>query len=166
MIVVTIGTTEQPFDRLITAAAQLETDEPLVVQYGSSAITSGAGRWVDFLGFDEIAELMREARVVVCHAGVGSIMLARQCGHKPIVVPRRLNRHEAVDDHQLPLAQRLAGSGLVTLIEDEQLLADAIAAAGPGSLVAADQALPGVARLVAELGTALDRAGVVRASAV
>jgi UDP-N-acetylglucosamine transferase subunit ALG13 len=166
MIVVTIGTNEQPFDRLIAAAAQLQTDEPLVVQYGSSAVTSGPGRWVDFLGFDELAELMREARAVVCHAGVGSIMLARQCGHKPIVMPRRLDRDEAVDDHQLPLARRLAGSGLVTLVEDERLLAEAIAAAGTGGPVAAEQTLPGVTRLVAELRTGLDRAGVARAGAV
>jgi UDP-N-acetylglucosamine transferase subunit ALG13 len=166
MIVVTIGTNEQPFDRLIAAAAQLRTDEPLVVQYGSSAITSGPGRWVDFFGFDELAELMRQARAVVCHAGVGSIMLARQCGRKPIVMPRRLDRDEAVDDHQVPLARRLAGSGLVTLVEDEQLLAEAIAAAGAGGPVAAHQTLPGVAKLVAELRTGLDRAGVARAGAV
>jgi UDP-N-acetylglucosamine transferase subunit ALG13 len=165
MIVVTIGTNEQPFDRLIAAVAQLQTDE-LLVQYGASAITSGPGRWVDFLGFDELAELMREARAVVCHAGVGSIMLARQCGHKPIVMPRRLDRDEAVDDHQLPLARRLAGSGLVTLVEDEQLLAEAIAAAGTDGPVAAEQTLPGVTQLVAELRTGLDRAGVARAGAV
>jgi UDP-N-acetylglucosamine--N-acetylmuramyl-(pentapeptide) pyrophosphoryl-undecaprenol N-acetylglucosamine transferase len=165
MIIVTIGTNEQPFDRLIAAAAQLPAGEPLVVQYGSSAITSGPGRWVDFLGFDELAELMRQARAVVCHAGVGSIMLARQCGRKPIVVPRRQDRHEAVDEHQLPLARRLAGSGLVTLVEDERLLAEAIAAAGTGGLVAAEQTLPGVGGLVAELRTGLDRAGVARTGA-
>jgi UDP-N-acetylglucosamine transferase subunit ALG13 len=166
MIAVTIGTNEQPFDRLIAAVAQLQTDEPLVVQYGSSSVTSGPGRWVDFVGFDELAELMREARAVVCHAGVGSIMLARQCGHKPIVMPRRLDRDEAVDDHQLPLARRLAGSGLVTLVEDEQLLGEAIAAVGTGGPVTAEQTLPGVTQLVAELRTGLDRAGVARASAV
>jgi UDP-N-acetylglucosamine--N-acetylmuramyl-(pentapeptide) pyrophosphoryl-undecaprenol N-acetylglucosamine transferase len=165
VIVVTIGTNEQPFDRLIAAAAALQTDEPLVVQYGSSAITSGPGRWVDFVGFDELAELMRQARVVVCHAGVGSIMLARQSGRRPVVMPRRLDRGEAVDDHQVPLARRLAGSGLVTLVEDERLLAEAIAAAGSAVAVAAEQTLPGVSRLVSELRTGLDRAGVARASA-
>jgi UDP-N-acetylglucosamine transferase subunit ALG13 len=166
MIVVTIGTNEQPFDRLIAAAAALRTDEALVVQYGASAITSGPGRWVDFLGFDELADLMREARAVVCHAGVGSIMLARQCGKRPIVMPRRLDRDEAVDDHQLPLARRLAASGLVTLVEDDALLAGAIAAAGAEGQVTTEQTLPGVGRLVSELRAGLDRAGVAHASAV
>jgi UDP-N-acetylglucosamine transferase subunit ALG13 len=166
MIVITIGTNEQPFDRLVAAAAALETDEPLVVQYGSSAVTSGPGRWVDFLGFDELADLMREARVVVCHAGVGSIMLARQYGRRPVVVPRRLDRGEAVDDHQVPLARRLAGSALVTLVEDERLLAEAIAGAESGDVVApAGQALPGVGALVDALRSGLDRAGVARAGA-
>jgi UDP-N-acetylglucosamine transferase subunit ALG13 len=165
MIVVTIGTNEQPFDRLVAAAAQLRTDEPLVVQYGSSSVTSGPGRWVDFLGFDELAALMGEARVVVCHAGVGSIMLARQRGRRPVVVPRRLDRDEAVDDHQVPLARRLAGSGLVTLVEDVEDLAAAIADADDPGPPAAGQALPGVGSLVADLRTRLDRAGVQRTSA-
>ena len=61
---------------------------------------------------------MEQARVVVCHAGVGSIMLARRCGKRPIVVPRRLHLGEAVDDHQLPIARRLHANGVVTLLED------------------------------------------------
>jgi UDP-N-acetylglucosamine transferase subunit ALG13 len=165
MIVVTIGTNEQPFDRLVAAAAALVTDEPLFVQYGSSSVTSGPGIWRDFLGFDELSELMCEARVVVCHAGVGSIMLARQCGRRPIVVPRRLDRGEAVDDHQVPLARRLAGSGLLTLVEDERFLPEAIAADQTGALAATTHTLPGVAALVSELRAGLDRAGVPRASA-
>ncbi|MCW3001758.1 MAG: glycosyltransferase [Conexibacter sp.] len=165
MVLFTIGTNEQPFDRLVAAAAALVTDEPLVVQYGSSSITTGPGTWRDFMGFDELAEQMRQARAVVCHAGVGSIMLARQCGRRPIVVPRRLDQGEAVDDHQVPLARRLAESGLVTLVEDERLLPAAIAAHDTGDPLAAGHALPGVAALVSELRGGLDRAGVARAGA-
>jgi UDP-N-acetylglucosamine transferase subunit ALG13 len=134
MIVVTIGTNEQPFDRLIRAARALETDE-LLVQYGSSREPHGRGEWVEFLSFDELAEKAREARAVVCHAGVGSIMLARRCGHRPIVMPRRHHLGEAVDDHQVFLAKRLAKSGIVTLVEDEAQLAAALAA--PSAVAAA-----------------------------
>jgi UDP-N-acetylglucosamine transferase subunit ALG13 len=166
MIVVTIGTNEQPFDRLIAAVAALQVDEELVVQYGSARITSGPGRWIDFLGFDELADLMRRARVVVCHAGVGSIMLARACGQRPVVVPRRFDRDEAVDDHQVPLARRLAGSGLVTLVEDERELARAVAPATGDDPRAAAQALPGVTDLVGALRERLERAGVTTAGAI
>jgi UDP-N-acetylglucosamine transferase subunit ALG13 len=133
MILVTVGTNEQPFDRLVRAAAALGGDEPLLVQYGASGEPHGRGDWVDFVGFDELADHMRAARVVVCHAGVGSIMLARRCGRRPIVLPRRLDLREAVDDHQLPLARRLDASGLVRLVEDERDLAAAVAQNGDAS---------------------------------
>ena len=126
MILVTTGTNEQPFDRLVKAAADLRCSERLVVQYGSSTVAHGAGEWVDFVGFDELEGLMREARAVVGHAGVGSIMLARGCGHVPIVMARRHHLGEAVDDHQLPLARRLDTAGLVTLVEDSGELAAAV----------------------------------------
>ncbi|MFP5361332.1 MAG: glycosyltransferase [Thermoleophilia bacterium] len=128
MILVTTGTNEQPFDRLVRAAAGLDVAEPLLVQHGASRVPHGAGEWVDFLPFEELAACAGRARVIVCHAGVGSIMLARRCGHRPIVVPRRHQLGEAVDDHQLALAQRLSSSGVVTLVEDVDELADAILA--------------------------------------
>jgi len=159
MIVVTIGTNEQPFDRLVRAVSELETSEPLFVQYGSSTITSGPGDWRDYLGFDELASRMRDARVVICHAGVGSIMLARQCKRRPIVMPRRVDRLEAVDDHQLLLAQRLHASGLVTLVEDEGDLAEAIATVNGDATAFGEGALPGAAALAASVGSFLDRLG-------
>src|SRR4029450_5216070 len=134
MILVTIGTNEQPFDRLVRAAARLDGFERLVVQHGSSQVPHGRGEWVGFVSFEALTAYMREARVVVCHAGVGSIMLARRCGKRPIVVPRRLHLSEAVDDHQLPLARRLGEGGVVTLVEDADLLAEAIRTVGANAL--------------------------------
>jgi UDP-N-acetylglucosamine transferase subunit ALG13 len=43
MIVVTVGTHEQPFDRLVQAAAPLADHEPLLVQHGTSGVPVGAG---------------------------------------------------------------------------------------------------------------------------
>jgi UDP-N-acetylglucosamine transferase subunit ALG13 len=129
MILVTVGTNEQPFDRLVRAIEPLDLDEPLVVQYGSCRAAGGRGRWVDFLSFEELAQLMGQARLVVAHAGVGSIMLARRCGHRPLVVPRRLHLGEAVDDHQLPIARRLHSAGSVELVEDTAVLPELLGAA-------------------------------------
>lgn len=128
MILVTVGTNEQPFDRLVDAAAGLDVAEPVVVQHGSAA-TRGTDDWFDFLSFERMVELMEEARAVVCHAGVGSIMLACRHGKRPLVVPRRLHLGEAVDDHQLALARRLDGIGVVRLVEDESTLGRAVAGA-------------------------------------
>jgi UDP-N-acetylglucosamine transferase subunit ALG13 len=163
MILVTIGTNEQPFDRLIRAARELEGDEPLLVQYGSSREPHGRGEWVDFLSFDELAARARGARVVVCHAGVGSIMLARRCGHRPVVMPRRHHLGEAVDDHQLFLARRLARSGLVTLVEDEKDLAAAVAAPAVAA-AAGSGALDGAGTLSADVRAFLSSVGAARAA--
>lgn len=118
MIVVTVGTNEAPFDRLLQAVDRLRVDEDLLVQHGASQVRPAAARCVEFLPFDEMAERFREARVVVCHAGVGSILLALSCGRRPVVVPRLHQFGEAVDDHQVPLARRLASQNLVRLVDD------------------------------------------------
>ena len=154
MILVTTGTNEQPFDRLVRAAAALAEREPAFVQYGSSREPHGSGEWVDFLSFDALAERMREARVVVCHAGVGSIMLARKCGHQPVVVPRRAKLGEAVDDHQLEMGRRLHEAGIVTLVEDEHELLAAVGTQDRGGRASTGQ-LEGAAALAAELRTYL-----------
>lgn len=165
MILVTIGTNEQPFDRLVRAAANLDVDEPMLVQHGSSQVPHGPGEWVDFLPFDELAARASEARVVVCHAGVGSIMLARRYGHRPVVVPRRRHLGEAVDDHQVVLARRLSSAGLVTLVEDADALAEAVQSApGFGSLTAAPM-LSGADALGADVRSVLADLGVARFSA-
>lgn len=127
MIFFTLGTNEQPFERLAGYAARLGGGEELVVQYGSARGEHGRGRWVDFLDWEEMVELMTAARAVVAHAGTGSIMLAQRCGKRPIVVPRRGDLGEAVDDHQDPLARRLAEEGMVLLADDEEALVAALA---------------------------------------
>jgi UDP-N-acetylglucosamine transferase subunit ALG13 len=166
VIVATLGTNEQPFDRLVRAIAQLEPGEPMLVQYGSSQEPHGYGEWIDFLSFDELAEHMRAARVVICHAGVGSIMLARRCGKRPIVVPRRLHLGEAVDDHQLPVARRLEAAGFVTLVEDERDLPAAVREADGRAGSTAAVELPGAAALAVDLQTHLDAFGARRRATV
>lgn len=131
MIFVTVGTNEAPFDRFLEAVAGLSTDEELVVQHGSSAIRpANAARTVDFLPFDDLVGEMTAARVVVTHAGIGSIMTALSCGKRPVVAARLVAYREAVDDHQLPVARRLEAAGLVTVVEDLAQLDAAVADAG------------------------------------
>jgi len=131
VILVTVGTNEAPFDRLLQAVAALSTSEEIVVQYGSSAIVpANAARTYDFLLFDDLVREMRDSRVVVTHAGIGSIMTALSCGRRPVVAARLVTNREAVDDHQLPVARRLQEAGLVTLVEDLARLEDALAKAG------------------------------------
>lgn len=148
MIVVTVGTNEARFDRLLEAVATLRVQDEILVQYGSSSVRpANAARSHEFLPFDDLLEEMRGARVVVMHAGIGSIMSALACGKRPVVVPRLVRFREAVDDHQLPVARRLETAGLVTLVEDLSRLEEAVIAAAE----AVDVSVGPDERLVAEL---------------
>jgi UDP-N-acetylglucosamine transferase subunit ALG13 len=126
MIFVSVGTHEAPFDRLLRAVGELRTDEELVVQHGPSAVRCDRATEFDYRPFDEVVELVRRARVVVTHAGVGSVMLALSNGKRPVVMARLRRFDEHVDDHQLELALRLAEAGLVHLVEDGPGMAAAL----------------------------------------
>jgi UDP-N-acetylglucosamine transferase subunit ALG13 len=156
MILFTVGTNEQPFDRLVLAAATLDSDESLVVQHGSSRVPAGRGEWVDFVSFEELSALMRSARCVVSHAGVGSIMLARRCGKRPLVIPRRFHLGEAVDDHQLPLARRLHAGGVLDLVEDVAGLNAVLTARGVDDRASASERTATGGALAEEISDYLD----------
>jgi len=149
MIFVTIGTSE-PFDRLIEAVGRIPGDETVRVQCGTSTARPPRAEYVDYLPFEGLLEELRAARVVVTHAGVGSILTALTAGKRPIVVPRRSSHGEAIDDHQLTLARRLDEIGLVELVEDPSALVERIATAGEGGA-----AITTDGRLAADLGTYL-----------
>jgi UDP-N-acetylglucosamine transferase subunit ALG13 len=127
-VVVTVGSSVIPFDRLIEAAGELADRHEVVVQSGASTVRPPGITCIDFFSFDDLAAHVRAADAVVMHAGVGSAMLALANGKRPILVPRDPVRGEAVDDHQLVFARRLAAAGLVGVLEDVADLDAAVAA--------------------------------------
>lgn len=145
MLLVTIGTCE-PFDRLLSAIDELDVDEELVVQTGLSTVHPRRASCFDFLAYDALADLVSRARVVVTHAGVGTILTVLAAGKRPIVVPRLRRYGDAVDDHQLELAERLALAGLVTHVQDPANLGAALA-----ELVSAAPAVHSGGQLMREL---------------
>ncbi len=130
MIFVTVGTHHQPFDRLLSALDSLDP-ELLIVQYGPSPPPVGVVRAEPYLPFDRMLECYREAEKVITHAGVGSILCASREGHLPIVVPRRHDLGEHVDEHQAELARALETRGSVVPVWDVADLAEQVAAAPP-----------------------------------
>jgi UDP-N-acetylglucosamine transferase subunit ALG13 len=129
MILVTTGTNGAPFDRLLRAVDSIGTGEPLVVQHGPSSVRPRGATCVDYLPFGLLVEHVRAARLVVTHGGVGSVVVTLMHGRRPIVVPRLGRFREAVDDHQLVFAQRLARAGQITLVSDLTRLHEALASA-------------------------------------
>lgn len=127
LVLVTVGTDHHPFDRLIgwidrwDAPARVR----LVVQYGT-AVAPRTAEGTPFLTPDEFAELLDRADAVVCSGGPGAIMEARAVGLRPIVVPRRSNLGEHVDDHQRAFADFMGARDLVTLADEESALCAAL----------------------------------------
>jgi UDP-N-acetylglucosamine transferase subunit ALG13 len=126
VIFVTVGTNEAPFDRLLEAFDRLEREEHLVIQCGASSVRPAGAHCLDFISFAELVEHVRAARVVVTHAGVGSVAVALANGKRPLVVPRLAKFGEAVDDHQVAFARRFATGGQVRLLEDLDALRSAL----------------------------------------
>jgi UDP-N-acetylglucosamine transferase subunit ALG13 len=64
---------------------------------------------------------MREADVVVAHAGVGAAIAALEAGKCPVLVPRRHARGEHVDDHQIQIATELRDRSLSVSVDADEL---------------------------------------------
>ena len=130
MIFVTVGTHQQPFERMLAGLAALPLEQ-LVVQHGDGPPPPGVAHAAAFMSFGEMLEQFEAADTVVTHAGVGSILLAMRVGHTPIVVPRYKRFGEHVDDHQVELTRALADGARVIAAWDTADLAAAVAAAPP-----------------------------------
>jgi len=151
----TVGTCPFQFDRLVAAVDGL-SGVPVVVQVGYSSASTQHARRVTFVPFDQLVAHMRSARVVVTHAGIGSVLLARACGKRPIVLARRPELGENVDDHQLGFAAAMASEGMITLVGDARQLARAVARGVENPALVTPQ--PQHDRLSAELQAYLETA--------
>ncbi len=121
--VVSLGTSKRyGFRRLVERLVDvLPADVDVLWQVGSTDV-SGLG--IDGrpgVPNDELDDAIRNADLVVAHAGAGIAITALQCGQVPLLVPRRPELDEHVDDHQLQLAARFSSLGLVETCDVEQL---------------------------------------------
>ena len=122
MIFVTLGTQDKHFDRLLKAVYKLETNEKIVAQIGSTEFKSSKPEDKfeihKFLSNEEFEKYMDEARVVITHAGVGTIVYGLK-KHKKMIVAARLKKYgEHVNDHQLQILQTFASEGYIIPLEN------------------------------------------------
>ena len=115
MILLTLGTHEQQFERALAGVTPLAARETMVVQHGHTPARPGTPgvEWVEFVERERMRELVAEASTVICHAGVGCIVTAISLGKMPVVIPRLARYGEHVDDHQLQITTEFATAGMV-----------------------------------------------------
>jgi UDP-N-acetylglucosamine transferase subunit ALG13 len=125
MIFATIGT-QAPFDRFVKMLDDLckGLDEDVVVQTIKSEYVPQNVKCVDFLPPDVFAEYFNKARMVIAHAGMGTILSALKQDKPIIVVPRLACLKEHRNDHQIATAMRMDELGYVYVAYDKKQLKD------------------------------------------
>jgi len=121
LIFVTVGSHYQGFDRLVKKMDEIagKIDEKIIMQIGNTKYKPVNAEYFSFLeSFEEILRLNREARVVVSHAGAGSIVTALKEKTPVIVVPRLKKYDEHMNDHQLEIAKAMSENKNVTVVYD------------------------------------------------
>jgi UDP-N-acetylglucosamine transferase subunit ALG13 len=117
MILVTLGTFNIEFPRPLKAiekaVIEKKITEKIIVQRGHTNFESDYLEVVQFFTPAELDKLYDEARVVVVHSGIGSVLSGVKKGKKLIVVPRLRKYKEHVDDHQLDLLNEFAKSNYI-----------------------------------------------------
>lgn len=126
MIFVTIGTT--PFLRLIEKMDEIagKVDEKVIMQIGYTKYKPKNAEYFDFKSYQEVKELCRKSKVVVCHGGIGSIITALETETPVITVPRKKKYGETPDDHDFELIEALLREGLVKVAYKMDELEDAL----------------------------------------
>ena len=125
-ILVLLGSLDFPFTRLVDRLSSLIPDDVTVRwQVGYTPVNGSLiGEAREWVSAERLASWASDSSAIVAHAGVGSALLALQNGIRPILVPRRHEYGEHVDDHQAQLADELQARGLAFHREVDQLDAD------------------------------------------
>ena len=143
MIFVTVGT-QLPFPRLMQEMDRIagRICEPVIAQ------TCDTTRYMNmivepYMSSTRYNEVIERARLVVAHAGIGTVMAARQFGVPAILVPRRADLGEHRNDHQIGTIRQLIGREGIRAVWnpetlDEHVMEDLGAPALPTSSPALD----------------------------
>ncbi|MFY7744446.1 MAG: glycosyltransferase [Erythrobacter sp.] len=130
MIIVTVGM-QLGFDRLIKAMDALAPTlgMPVIAQTGEGSYQTHNMEARAKIASAEFEALLGDARLIVSHAGIGTVLTAARC-KKPIrLVPRRGDLGEHRNDHQFAAVRKLAGRPGILVAQDETGLQEQIAAA-------------------------------------
>lgn len=124
VIFVTVGA-QMPFDRLIKTIdqwAHAHQRDDVFAQIGSTDYRPSHIRWTPFLSTEEFRQRYEDAKVVIAHAGTGSIITALQLGKPILIMPRRASLRETRNDHQVATSEQFRKLDSVVVAMDEHEL--------------------------------------------
>ena len=122
MILVTLGTQDKSFKRLLDAI-QKEIDagnikDRVVVQAGTTKYESKDMEIFDLIDRDKFNELMSQCDLLITHGGVGSILTGLKNNKKVIACPRLAKYNEHMNDHQMQIIERFNEAGYIIGVND------------------------------------------------
>ncbi|WP_260865722.1 PssE/Cps14G family polysaccharide biosynthesis glycosyltransferase [Paenibacillus xylanexedens] len=121
-----LGTQRFQFNRLLKAIDNLIEEGKLpsdvLVQSGYSEYKPRHYQHKPFFNQEEMNEHIVKSEFVLSHAGVGVITSALQMNKKVIVMPRRKDQGEHVDNHQLEIAKVFQDKGYISVAQNEDEL--------------------------------------------
>ena len=123
MILVVTGT-QLPFDRLIKMLDEIapKLNEEIVAQVNGSSYLPRHINTIDLLPPDEFDKLFKQARLIVAHAGIGTIISAMQYQKPLIIFPRIAALGEHRNEHQLATATKMKEAGWVYVANTKEEL--------------------------------------------
>lgn len=117
MIFLTVGSQKFQFNRLLMSLdKQIENKQItdiIFAQIGFCDYKPLNYGYKAFLNRDEYSEKMKEADIIITHAGTGAIISALKNNKKVIAVPRLSKYGEHVDNHQLEIVEQFKELNLI-----------------------------------------------------
>ena len=130
MILVTLGTQDKPFIRLLKdidmQIANGNIKEDVVVQAGYSAgkYQTNNMKIFDLIDREEFTKLVNESSLLITHGGVGSILTGLKANKKIIACPRLSKYGEHINDHQVQIIKEFAKEGYILAYYDSDDLSE------------------------------------------
>jgi UDP-N-acetylglucosamine transferase subunit ALG13 len=130
MIFATVGSLF-PFDRLIRLVDEIALEIPeqrFFAQIFDGAYEPKNMPYARLLTRPQFTEKMQSAKLIVAHAGMGSVITAMEMGKPVILVPRIFELGEHTTDHQMATARWLEGRPGIYVCMESNDVRPAIAA--------------------------------------
>jgi UDP-N-acetylglucosamine transferase subunit ALG13 len=121
-ILVTVGMSEWPFDRLLSGVIPLCAEHEVFAQTGVSKIEPPC-EFRPFIPFDALQDRLIAADLVITHAG-NTVRLVQRLGKLPIACAREARFGEMANDHQVPYLRREEAMGRVVAAWDPSTISD------------------------------------------
>ena len=122
MILITLGTQDKDFSRLLKAVEKQikkgNIKDRVIAQIGNTKYESDVMETFDLIPADKFDDFIDKCDVLITHGGVGSILTGLKNNKKVIAAARLSKYKEHVNDHQLQIIKRFVKDGYILGLRD------------------------------------------------